>query len=449
MAIPIDSTAHYISFYLLNAIVLIEFFITIAGAWSTRHYPCMIKRRIELNFAIAIGHFILAQRSISFGFLNWSSIREDVAPFNLLLDICIITSIIPVNLGCGTFQLLLLLNDAHVSQLLLKESSKTSKQSFTEIEYFSKFDYAILFLFGVRRKVFQLGAKKTKYLDFSRSSIIRSLFILFISLFLLSVVFSILLFNFYDWDVALVARFWPVIWIYVIIVSMTYFIAFEYYVWKAKGIHDSYFIWKENFIKQFIYLICAIPPLVEPFSPEFQLIRNYGLTCALGLVIMIILAMPLSVLFCYYFLYSMDRLIKGLSVNLESFQSMFSNKHMWGKFKDLLAKDFCMENAFFVEEYDRIYNKEKCNKLAIPSSVTLESSSLNNSTTSPYVSSSIFIFTCNTPMDLYEVFIKSNAVYELNVSFKVKHAVSEIVQKGNILTVDDFHPVYLEVVNSM
>ncbi|KAJ1504266.1 hypothetical protein HMI54_004201 [Coelomomyces lativittatus] len=442
----IDYTSHNLAYYSLNGLLVIVFFLTAAGTFLTRHYPCMNKRRIELNIAFTFIHLILSQRSLNTGFENWTSLRRNANPIILLIDILVFSTLVPVAAACVAFQLLILLNDANIAQQLLKGSTN-NKGSVRRKRYLQNFDYKILSLFGIRRRVFQSGPKTKKYLDFSSSSIFRSIFILVTFFSAVSISFSVIFLNSMEWDTSKVSQNWFIVWLFVIAECSPYLGSVLYYVWKTRDINDSYFIWRENSWRAFLCVIFGTPPIFEAFITQFQSIRRIGINCMLSFFMYFFVTLPAPVLFCYYFLYSMKRRIKGLTATLESFNSMFVDKHMWSEFKKLLAKDLCMEGAYFLDEYDRILQQEKSDAfsiLNIPQVIDFQ----GTGTLTPQSSRSIFLITCNNAMDLYNVFLNQNCVYELNVSFKAKQAITQLVAQGN-LKIDDFRPIYIEVVNSM
>ncbi|KAJ1501596.1 hypothetical protein HMI54_005851 [Coelomomyces lativittatus] len=55
---------------------------------------------------------------------------------------------------------------------------------------------------------------------------------------------------------------------------------------------------------------------------------------------------------------------------------------------------------------------------------------------------------CNNANDLYDVFVKKNSLFELNISFHTRCTVEELFSEGK-LTLSSLEPIYREVMNNM
>lgn len=96
-------------------------------------------------------------------------------------------------------------------------------------------------------------------------------------------------------------------------------------------------------------------------------------------------------------------------------QQVYSDKSLWEELKDQLAQDYCIENALFIEQFDKLSGvscAEVCRALG----------------------------KISTPYDLFDIFIGDGAPNELNLTYHVRNVITQHYNDKN-LTLDMLLPV--------
>ncbi|KAJ1508007.1 hypothetical protein HMI54_003615 [Coelomomyces lativittatus] len=118
---------------------------------------------------------------------------------------------------------------------------------------------------------------------------------------------------------------------------------------------------------------------------------------------------------------------------------------MWKAFKKSLAKDFCIENGLFVEEYMKLVHVGEVLQNNISRGELVQDLEIS---ISKGKSTNLLPTVCNNANDLYEVFVKKNSLFELNISFRTRSTVEKSFSDGK-LKLSSLEPVYREVMNNM
>lgn len=277
-----------------------------------------------------------------------------------------------------------------------------------ETEYFSKFLLYLLRSLGFKLKTYQYQDIKAEIFNVSPFGIVRPVSILGILFFLVAIMWVFIAYliqkpNEIQHTNILACK------VYLITTELLFSFAQMYVIFQIRKLNDAYYVKFE------LLTTCTVTMILSPIIAIFHLHgtnRYISSTLAIVLCISSIFVIYLFCLFSKYFPQYLTYKHKKENFHLDT---TYECPKLWAEFKAQLDKEYCTENAEFVERFDQ---------LMVSSYTNID---LNR---------------------LYEDFISVSALNELNINHTIRDAL-QFKYKAGKLTLEDFHVVRNEAWKAM
>ncbi|KAI9144184.1 hypothetical protein BKA69DRAFT_1172963, partial [Paraphysoderma sedebokerense] len=140
-------------------------------------------------------------------------------------------------------------------------------------------------------------------------------------------------------------------WIPMYIFSGIYFLLLPYFLYVLRNVQDSFYMRLEQTIVLATYAPCYALWMLTFLVPAWTKAIWPGPN--IWLVFLGVVCHTISIAFpaMYEFLRGRKDQKILLSYTLEAFQKVLNDRSLFSQLKDILAEDFCIENALFYEEY--------------------------------------------------------------------------------------------------
>ncbi|KAL7752920.1 hypothetical protein RI367_001369 [Sorochytrium milnesiophthora] len=238
-----------------------------------------------------------------------------------------------------------------------------------------------------------------------------------------------------------------------------YLLTNPFFLHATRKVQDSYYLrWEYTGSIILCYVFFGLY-ITGAFWPAFAAaIERGGLECDMFLLLLMISCHTLLVLApaIHSMRYEKQRVSTLSNLSITGFTKLLVDDIVWSDFKQFLAKDFCMENGYFVEQMmllhqSPVYQQARADALAQRSF----SSSLNTDAQDGLSTSNLAkIFAESTAQlpssrrgsmdvlithaefgfkikDIYEQFIAPNSPYELNIPASTREVIAQQVKCGN------------------
>ncbi|KAL7746754.1 hypothetical protein RI367_007918 [Sorochytrium milnesiophthora] len=260
---------------------------------------------------------------------------------------------------------------------------------------------------------------------------------------------------------------WGPLWVYV----FGYQVLLPFLIWELRKVDDSYNICRDIFLVYACLYIGNITYLAYMVSPGFQALMQYQ-GAAVFLLAEAFLCHTIMVLWPAIMcpIHERRNLQKLKGMSLEQFAKAIQRRDVWMQFKSSLAKDFSLENGYFIETLitlrsSPLYRSQLKSATAASSATKsqqalfaaqpIDINAIFSADSSHCLASGLLEDIPTTEADmavrikeLWNEFLAPGSPHEINIPHTTRATIEKAVRSGRC-TLEVFSPVLTEVVLSM